>query len=82
MKRRRKSQNWIGLSHAQSYLSIYAAISVQVELLVVCQIWIFGVASLSPSLATYGHETISTGVLSLYLIQLGQSSITGESMCT
>ena len=29
-----------------------------------------------------GHENISTAILSLALIQVGQLSVTGERMCT
>ena len=34
------------------------------------------------SFAEIGHEIISTAILSLPLIQVGQLSITGERMCT
>ena len=34
------------------------------------------------SFVEIGHEIISTAILSLPLIQVGQWSITGERMCT
>ena len=34
------------------------------------------------SFVEFGHEIISTAILSLLLIQEGQLSVTGERMCT
>ena len=45
-----------------------------------------GVTSLNPSPSTFlveiAHEIISTDILSLPLIQVGQLTVTGRSMCT
>ena len=35
-----------------------------------------------PPVVVIGHEIISTTILSLWLIQVGQLSVTGERMCT
>ena len=40
------------------------------------------VIGLSPGLATYFHEIISMVILPLQLIQEGQMSVSGGSMCT
>ena len=46
----------------------------------------FGVQTVAGSILgsdeTFGHEIISTAILSLPLIQVGQLSVTGERMCT
>ena len=34
------------------------------------------------SFVEMGHEIISTAILTLALIQIGQLSVTGEKMCT
>ena len=49
--------------------------------------WYLGGCGFSPlvqkhSFVEIGHEIISTAILSLPLIQVGQLSVTGESMCT